>query len=74
MRYYGMTAQGVDLQLEVHAAGPVSLTVTDQSDALPELPGVTYSPRTPKMMPFALAQEYMPHPETTSVRMTYLIP
>ncbi len=74
LRYYGMTGQGIDLQLEVHATSRLALIVTDQSDGLPELPGVIYSPRTPEMMPFALAQEYMPYPETTSVQTTYQIP
>lgn len=74
LRFYGMTSQGIDLQLEVRPSTQLTLEVTDQSDGLPELPGVTYSPRTPEMMPFAMAQEYMPYPETTSVRMTYQLP
>jgi hypothetical protein len=74
LRYYGMTTQGIDLQMEVRPASRLTLTVTDQSDGLPELPGVTYAPRSPEMMPLAMPQEYLPFPETTSVRMTYEIP
>jgi hypothetical protein len=73
LRFYGMTDQGIDLTLEVHGTNPISLSLTDQSDGLPELTGLNVSPRTPDMMPFAMPQEYMPFPETTSVRMTYEI-
>jgi hypothetical protein len=73
LRFYGMTDQGIDLTLEVHGTNPISLSLTDQSDGLPELIGLNVSPRTPDMMPFAMPQEYMPFPETTSVRMTYEI-
>ncbi len=67
LRYYGLTPAGIDLKLEVAPAAGLSLQVTDQADGLPELPGVTYAPRTASMMPFAIAQEYMPYPETNSV-------
>jgi hypothetical protein len=74
LRFYGMTDEGINFQLEVTPGSQITLTVTDQSDGLPELPGVTYSPRSAAMMPFALAQEYMPYPDTTSVRKVYQLP
>ena len=74
LRYYGMNEKGLDLRLEIRPSTEVVLVVTDQSDGLPALAGVSYTPRRADMMPFAMAQEYMPYPETTSVSKTYRIP
>jgi hypothetical protein len=71
LRYYGLTSSGVDLKLEVKPGTALTVFVTDQTDGLPELPGVTYTPRTSAMMPFAMAQEYMPYPETASVSKSF---
>jgi hypothetical protein len=74
LRYYGMTSDGVNLALEMPAsAHGLAIHLTDQSDGLPELAGVTYSPRSADMAPFQIAQEYMPYPETTSVSRTFSI-
>lgn len=75
LRYYGMTPDGLDLVLGLPAtARELLVRVTDQSDGLPELPGVTYAPRSADMAPFQIAQEYMPYPETTSVSRTFAVP
>ncbi len=71
LRYYGMTEQGLELQLDVQASKNLTLALTDQSDGLPDLAGINYKPRSSDMMPFALAQEYMPYPETTSISKTF---
>jgi hypothetical protein len=69
-----MTAGGTDLVLEVPvSAHDLRLQITDQSDGLPGLPDTTYSPRSPDMAPFQIAQEYMPYPETTSVTRTFYL-
>ena len=74
LRYYGQTAAGLDLVLELPAgARDFIVRCTDQSDGLPELPGVTYAPRSADMAPFQIAQEYMPYPETTSVSRTFTV-
>jgi hypothetical protein len=68
LRYYGMTAAGLDLELELPSTSrDLTLRLTDQSDGLPELVAATYAPRSAGMAPFQIAQEYMPYPETTSV-------
>jgi hypothetical protein len=74
LRFYGMTGNGIELQLKVRPSSGITLTLTDQSDGLPDLPGVTYITRSSDMMPFAIAQEYMPYPETVSVSKIYTIP
>ena len=53
LRYYGMTPDGVDLVLELpSSARDLSIRITDQSDGLPDLAGVTYLPRSADMAPF----------------------
>jgi hypothetical protein len=72
LRYYGMTADGITLDLELPAsARNLTFHVTDQSDGLPPLSGISYAPRDANMAPFQIAQEYMPYPETTSVTRTF---
>jgi hypothetical protein len=74
LRYYGLTPEGIDVELDVEPGSGLSIELTDQADGLPELPGLVYAPRTPAMMPFAVAQEYMPHPETNSVSKRFDLP
>ena len=52
--YHGLTADGVEVTLVVTAARRVSLTVVDQSDGLPPLPGVASPPRPAATMPSPL--------------------
>lgn len=49
--YTNLPATGVDLTLDVQAGEPVTLRVTDQSDGLPQIPGLTFQPRPADLMP-----------------------
>lgn len=73
LRYYGLPAQGIDLALQMEPSQALQIIVTDQSDGLPSLSGSVFSERPAGTMPFAMAQEYMPFPETTSVSKTFSI-
>jgi hypothetical protein len=70
-RNYEVTTMVLDVP---SSARDLTLRITDQSDGLPDLAGVTYAPRSPDMAPFQIAQEYMPYPETTSVSRTFGLP
>jgi hypothetical protein len=50
LRYEGLPSDGAELTVRVRASGPVQFTVVDQSSGLPQLPGVTLSPRPDTFM------------------------
>ena len=49
--YVGAPPEGIDLELAVKALDNPELTVSDQSDGLPDIPGFRISPRTDDQMP-----------------------
>ncbi len=49
--YVGLPPKGIDLQLTVKALDNPELTVTDQSDGLPDVPGFRINPRASDKMP-----------------------
>ena len=49
--YHGLPAEGVEVTLVVAAGRPVTLTLADQSDGLPHLPGVALPSRPAATMP-----------------------
>lgn len=51
LEYYGLPHSGARLSIQVSAARAVHLTVTDRSNGLPAIPGMTISPRPANTMP-----------------------
>jgi hypothetical protein len=49
--YHGLRSEGVDLGLTLAEAGPVSVSLEDRSNGLPDVAGLTITPRPPDTMP-----------------------
>jgi len=50
VRYYGLSAEGVDLILTVESAGPLRFKCVDQSYGLPQFPNTTFNHRPDYMI------------------------
>ena len=54
MIYYGVPSEGIEIALEVDPnQRPLQITVADQSRELPDIPGQSFRPRPPEMIPRA---------------------
>lgn len=51
LNYYALTKEGIELTLEVKSSQPLEIRVVDQSDGLPEIPGISFKTRPNDMMP-----------------------
>jgi hypothetical protein len=51
MRYYGVPAEGFELVAEIKTTQPLKIRLVDQSYELPQLPGQSFTPRPPDMIP-----------------------
>ena len=51
LQYKNAPAEGIELTLEVKASEPLKLRIVDQSAGLPMLPGVSFQPRPPHLIP-----------------------
>lgn len=51
LSYTSPPPEGFDLSLDLKPAPQVTLTATSVSDGLPEIPGATFKPRPPHLMP-----------------------
>jgi hypothetical protein len=51
VQYWGLPAEGFELNLETRAGRPLSLTVVDRTEGLPQLDGFTYRPRPENTIP-----------------------
>jgi hypothetical protein len=51
LRFWGLPPEGLSVTLQIPASQPVELRLVDQSFELPEIPGVSPSPRPDHMMP-----------------------
>lgn len=51
VRIYAFPTQGLDLQLRLKTAEPLTIRLVDQSNGLPELSGVAIRPRPPHLIP-----------------------
>jgi len=54
MLYFALPKEGIELSLETKTAGPLTLTVVDESYGLPEIPGRSFTSRLEYMMPAPL--------------------
>ena len=66
VQYWGLPAEGFELSLETRAGRPLSMTVVDRSEGLPELGGFTYRPRPENTIPAPY-----PYSDTTVVNKTF---
>jgi hypothetical protein len=57
--YANPPADGIDLQLRVQAAGPVTIVLVDRSCGLPTIPGATFPPRPADSMPIHSGDQTM---------------
>jgi Peptidase family M28 len=57
--YANPPADGIDLQLQVQAAGPVTVVLVDRSSGLPIIPGANFPPRPPDSMPIHSGDQTM---------------
>ncbi len=57
--FTNLPADGIDLQLRVQGAGPVSLVLVDRSSGLPSIPGANLPPRPPDSMPIHSGDQTM---------------
>jgi hypothetical protein len=48
---HNLPAEGLELTLAVKVAGPIAVTLQDFSNGLPDVPGLTVTPRPPQYMP-----------------------
>lgn len=51
LQYKNAPPEGIELTLEVKASEPLKLRIVDQSAGLPMLPGVSFQPRPPHLIP-----------------------
>jgi hypothetical protein len=51
LRYYAIPPEGIDLTAEIKTSEPVKMRAVDLSYGLPEIPGQTFRPRPPEMIP-----------------------
>jgi hypothetical protein len=51
LMFYNLPPEGIEIELTVAGDGPLTGTLTDYSNGLPELPGLTVAPRPPEFMP-----------------------
>lgn len=66
VQYWGLPAEGFELSLETRAGRPLSLTVVDRTEGLPQLDGFTYRPRPEDTIPAP-----SPYSDTTVVNKTF---
>ncbi len=57
--YANPPADGIDLQLRVQAAGPVTIILVDRSSGLPTIPGSNFPPRPADSMPIHSGDQTM---------------
>jgi hypothetical protein len=57
--YANPPADGIDLQLQIQAAGPVTIVLVDRSSGLPTIPGATFPPRPADSMPIHSGDQTM---------------
>jgi hypothetical protein len=57
--YANPPVQGIDVQLRVQAAGPVTIVLVDRSSGLPTIPGANFSPRPADSMPIHSGDQTM---------------
>ena len=67
--YWGVPQAGFDLTLKLATPAPFVVTVIDQTDGLPETPGLAFKPRPPDTMP----TPFLFFDSTTLVRRTFAI-
>jgi hypothetical protein len=51
LTFYNLPADGIEITLSVRSTEPISATVTDYSNGLPDVPGMEIAPRSPEFMP-----------------------
>ena len=57
--YANPPADGIDVQLRVQAAGPVTIVLVDRSSVLPTIPGANFPPRPADSMPIHSGDQTM---------------
>ncbi len=57
--YANPPADGIDVQLRVQAAGPVTIVLVDRSSGLPTIPGANFPPRPADSMPIHSGDQTM---------------
>jgi hypothetical protein len=57
--YANLPAEGIDVQLEVRASGPVTLVLVDRSSGLPTIPGTNFPARPADSMPIHSGDQTM---------------
>ncbi|HEX5975534.1 MAG TPA: M20/M25/M40 family metallo-hydrolase, partial [Rubrobacteraceae bacterium] len=68
--FSGLPPEGVDLTVKVRASGPVRFTVVDQTNGLPQIPGVTLPSRPKTVMPAPQPEQFRGYP--TFVRKSFV--
>ena len=51
LTFYNLPADGIEITLSVRSTEPISATVTDYSNGLPDVRGMEIEPRSPEFMP-----------------------
>jgi hypothetical protein len=51
LTFYNLPKDGIEITLSVRSTEPISATVTDYSNGLPDVPGMEIEPRPPEFMP-----------------------
>jgi hypothetical protein len=51
MTFYNLPDNGIEITLSVRSTESIDATLTDYSNGLPDLPGMTIKPRPPDFMP-----------------------
>ena len=51
LMFYNLPPEGIEIELTLDATGPLTGTLTDYSNGLPPISGLTISPRPPEFMP-----------------------
>jgi hypothetical protein len=57
--YANPPAEGIDVQLRVQTAGPVTIVLVDRCSGLPTIPSATFPPRTAESMPIHSGDQTM---------------
>jgi hypothetical protein len=57
--YANPPAEGIDVQLHLQAAGPVTIVLVDRSSGLPTIPGANFPPRPADSMPIHSGDQTM---------------